>query len=227
MNKKKLVTTLGSLALVGAIGVGATLAYLTDQTANVTNTFNLSDKTTIYLDEQNMANPNGDRIDHNEYIDVIPGMSYDKDPTVTVANANVRQYVFMAVKENDNVSYVYDDDNWIKVSTEADENNGFTIYRYKDIVNAQTTDNEETGRGVYKEGIQLPALFTEVTINETIEHDNDHPKQNLGQLLIRAASIQADGLNAPSGTSDENFALQQVKNGLTDFSEQTPAEPTE
>ncbi len=222
MNKKKLVTTLGSLALVGAIGVGATLAYLTDQTTNVTNTFNLSDKTTIYLDEQDMTDTDGARIDHNEYNDVIPGMPYDKDPTVTVANANVRQYVFMAVKENDNISYVYDDQNWIKVSDDGAE---ISIYRYKAIVDNSTTDNDDTGRGVYKEGIQLPALFTEVTIAETIEHDSEHSKRNLGQLLIRAASIQADGLDAPEGKTDEEFALEKVISGLTDFTtQQTPTE---
>ena len=38
-NKKKLITTIASLALVGAISIGATLAYLSAQTDVMTNTF--------------------------------------------------------------------------------------------------------------------------------------------------------------------------------------------
>lgn len=39
MKKTKLVTMLGAVALIGAIGVGSTFAYLTSTTGTVTNTF--------------------------------------------------------------------------------------------------------------------------------------------------------------------------------------------
>ncbi len=51
MNKKKLVTTFGSLALVGVIGVGASLAYLSDKTNTLTNTFTIGSNIDITLDE--------------------------------------------------------------------------------------------------------------------------------------------------------------------------------
>ena len=51
MNKKKLGVTLGSLALVGAIGFGATLAYLSDTAGTLTNTFVVGDNISIELDE--------------------------------------------------------------------------------------------------------------------------------------------------------------------------------
>ena len=38
-NKKKIITAIASLALVGAISIGATLAYLSAQTQTMTNTF--------------------------------------------------------------------------------------------------------------------------------------------------------------------------------------------
>ena len=52
MNKKKLGVTLGSLALVGAIGFGATLAYLSDQTQTLNNTFVIGDKIDIELEKK-------------------------------------------------------------------------------------------------------------------------------------------------------------------------------
>ena len=39
MKKTKLLTTLGAVALIGAIGVGSTFAYLTSETGVVKNTF--------------------------------------------------------------------------------------------------------------------------------------------------------------------------------------------
>lgn len=46
---KKLVITLVSVALVGAVGVGSTLAYLTAKTETVTNTFTVGD---VFYDEE-------------------------------------------------------------------------------------------------------------------------------------------------------------------------------
>ena len=39
MKKTKLVTMLGAISLIGAIGAGSTFAYLTSTTGTVTNTF--------------------------------------------------------------------------------------------------------------------------------------------------------------------------------------------
>lgn len=39
MKKTKLVTLLGAISLIGAIGAGSTFAYLTSTTGTVTNTF--------------------------------------------------------------------------------------------------------------------------------------------------------------------------------------------
>ena len=39
MKKTKLVTLLGAISLLGAIGAGSTFAYLTSTTGTVTNTF--------------------------------------------------------------------------------------------------------------------------------------------------------------------------------------------
>ena len=50
MKKAKLLTMLGAVALIGAIGVGSTLAYLSSTTDEVVNTFTVGE-VKITLDE--------------------------------------------------------------------------------------------------------------------------------------------------------------------------------
>ena len=78
MNKKKLYTLVGSLVLVGAIGVGATLAYFTDNDV-ATNVVTMG-HVDIDLDEPNYT-PGID----NVMEDLVPGETITKDPTITVA----------------------------------------------------------------------------------------------------------------------------------------------
>lgn len=49
-SKKKLITLITSIALIAAVGVGATLAYLTATTGTVTNTFTVGSYAESALD---------------------------------------------------------------------------------------------------------------------------------------------------------------------------------
>lgn len=78
--KKKIIALCLCVALaVVAIG-GATLAYFTD-TDEAKNTFTVGN-VEIKLDETNVDDPQGDRVQENSY-KLIPGVSYVKDPTIT------------------------------------------------------------------------------------------------------------------------------------------------
>ena len=108
MNKKKLITMLTALALVGAIGVGATLAYLSDKTAELTNTFKFAENGIgIELDEATIGDDNKAKDHDNDrtpagggqtYDNIIPGMEMDKDPTVTITANSLNCNVFVSVK---------------------------------------------------------------------------------------------------------------------------------
>lgn len=81
MNKKKLLTLIGCLALVGMIGVGATLAYMTDNdTAKNVITMGHVD---IDLTEPNYK-PTTPTENGGEITKVKPGDTIEKDPTITV-----------------------------------------------------------------------------------------------------------------------------------------------
>jgi hypothetical protein len=86
--RKKLLITIACLSCILCIMVTGTIAWLTDETGTVTNTFTPS-KIDIDLVETTGG----------EY-QMIPGKSYTKDPTVKVAASSEACYVFVQVVED-------------------------------------------------------------------------------------------------------------------------------
>ena len=88
MKKKTILVAAIAVMLVAALVVGGTLAYFTD-TKTADNTFTMGN-VAITLDETN-ADPNAPtgsgRVTENAYT-VYPGLTVDKDPTVTNVGAN-------------------------------------------------------------------------------------------------------------------------------------------
>lgn len=123
MNKKKLAKLGVSLALVGAIGVGSTLAYLSSQSERLKNSIVIGDgfndndptKPAIILDETFWKNSPEDvnhnkspyddekTCDGNTYSNVLAGSTLTKDPTVRVRADSPEAYVFIKVKGLDSL----------------------------------------------------------------------------------------------------------------------------
>lgn len=93
---KALLLTLCAVLLVAASVLG-TMAYLTSS-AEVKNTFTVG-KVEIKLDETDVTNPTGSRVQANSY-KLMPGTTYTKDPTVTVKAGSEESYVRMKVTFN-------------------------------------------------------------------------------------------------------------------------------
>lgn len=116
MKARKILVSVAALALVAAISIGGTLAWLTDKTVDVVNTFTVGN-VNIKLDEAKVNDEGkpidkqgnvvdvkepadlakADRIKGNEYKEVMPGYTYTKDPTVTVLEGSENCYVRMYV----------------------------------------------------------------------------------------------------------------------------------
>lgn len=183
MNKKSFVMMLVTICLIAVVGVGATLAYLTDTTEVLENKFTLG-KVDIEIDE-----PDWD----GDPEDIVPGQAFDKDPTVTVIKNSVDSYVFMSVKgidEMEAAGFAIDGINaaWVK----ADGTNGKDgIYVYSDengpkVVAKQDTDNE------------LAPLFEKVTyLGENTENEGGEY-----EILVKAAAVQASG--------DEGYTYEEA-----------------
>lgn len=103
MTKMKKVTAvvLSAILLVTAT-VAATVAYLTDSTDEVVNTFTLGD-VVVTLDETDLET--GERKNEGNAYQVIPGNSYLKDPKVSVVGTNVDCWLFVKFVEGDAQTY--------------------------------------------------------------------------------------------------------------------------
>lgn len=95
--KKKLTTVL-AIVLVVALSVAGTYAYLTSKTATITNTFTVG-KVNIDLKETFNTDADGDGTKDCWKMQLIPGTSAVKDPTVTVKANSEKCYLFVKFEE--------------------------------------------------------------------------------------------------------------------------------
>lgn len=100
---RRILLLLACAVLLVSLSVGATLAYLTSTTETVKNTFTVGN-VVITLDETNTdkfdqfgsPNESAARDNGNKY-NLLPGMSYTKDPQVHVLAGSEKCYVRMMV----------------------------------------------------------------------------------------------------------------------------------
>lgn len=182
MNKKKLLTLAVAVALVGAVGVGSTLAYFTDKD-DAQNVITMG-HVDIDLDEPGFDN---DDDEHDNTIGgVVPGDVITKDPTITVAedseDAYIRAKVVMGSTLTDTQKVALlaniniDTTKWYYNSTDG-------YYYYKDIVTA--------GNKV--------VLFDTVTIPETWGNETADLTFTID---VSAEAIQADNFTPTKNAQD-------------------------
>ncbi|MCI6999233.1 MAG: SipW-dependent-type signal peptide-containing protein [Clostridiales bacterium] len=196
---KALLLMLCAVLLVAASVLG-TMAYLTS-TDTVTNTFTVG-KVQIKLDEA-AVNPDGtlvegaERVKANNY-KLLPGLTYAKDPMVTVLKGSERAYVKMTVtfsnaKELDaifapngadmtSIFNGYSSTNWIYRGNTEDTGANTRTYEfwYKEAVAATNAD------------VALDALFDSITIPGTINNTQLDTIKDM-TITVNAYAIQADG----------------------------------
>lgn len=171
-NKKKLITTIASLALVGAISIGATLAYLNAQSQQMTNTFTPKDggrNISIELREPGWdgynfgegESPDGSTVNPtykgdkealglNEAKEFSPGDVIAKDPTV---KNTCGQDVWVAVTVDKTGLPSYASLNWDKTKWDIVGESGNTVIAY---YRTKVTTNGTTS-----------PVFSQVTISDT------------------------------------------------------------
>lgn len=199
MKKKNILTAAVSAALVAVLAVGATLAYLTDNSGTVSNKFQM-DGLTITLKENasvpagefykiqensiTAAKPNTNPINGTDkgviYTEILPGATVAKNPYVTVSADNAHAYVYTYVEgvttNSDDLLYTTWSKGWEPVA--AAELNG-TLLR----------------REVAKDAAGTYDVFTQVHVN----FDADGTEA-LNEISIGAFAHQADHVD--SDTAD-------------------------
>lgn len=176
---KKTLTIILAFALVIAMSVAGTVAYLTSQDS-VTNTFTVG-KVKITLDEAKV-DANGaavtpeERVETNSY-KLIPGHAYTKDPIIHVDASSEKCWLF--VKVENGISAIEDSENTIAAQL-AD--NGWSAVTGADGVYA------------YKESV---AGGTDVDVFGSFKIAGNAAVANYAdaKVVVTAYAVQADGFN--------------------------------
>lgn len=189
--KKKIIALCLVVALAATAIVGGTLAYFTDTTDKMVNTFTVGN---VDIDLEEPAWKPGDT--HT----LMPGTSYQKDPTITVSEKSQDAYVFLEMTFNKYNSLL-----WVMAAdASADTSIDFTIYdadgdikdAFKNeagkfstskFVEALSKDNNLLNRIVGK-------WFTGINASDWAVKFYDMGKVNTNLMTIRLAYIGGDDI---------------------------------
>lgn len=127
---KAMVMILAVMLIVG-ISVGGTLAWLSDSTTEVKNTFTTSD-----IDIELNETTGGE----NKEFKMVPGYTIEKDPTVKVIKGSEKCYLFVKVEKSENFDtfMTYEmADGWIQL---MDKNGAKVVNVFYRVVDAAEAD---------------------------------------------------------------------------------------
>ena len=207
MKKSKvLILSLCAAILVAASAFG-TLAYLTSE-ATVTNTFTVG-QVKLKLDEVKVTSdgrPDGsERVQANNY-HLLPGMTYTKDPTITILKGSEEAYVRMLVTIDhynelktifgdsflpQNYVSGWDNTTWACTGSKADTTNNSVTYEFRYY---DTTNNKATVKPSATEDLILDALFDTISVPGNVTGEQLETINNLNITIVGHA-IQAAGFD--------------------------------
>ena len=211
-SEKVLMILLVAVVLIGC-AVGGTIAYFTDKTETVTNTFTVGDIGELTLSEEGAT---GDTDKTQEFI-IVPGIDLVKDPIVTYTPntneeyRNLDAYVFVEITTSDwaysNKAYTINNGTDTLVSwTVADElthlntttTDGVTKTIFYKVVNAADDQGNvvTTATDIH---VMKPIANTSVE-NATIDVSTEITIENIADIaakadaiVFKAYAIQKDG----------------------------------
>lgn len=172
--KKKLTTVL-AIVLVVALSVAGTYAYLTDKTATIKNTFTVGN-VNITLTETWNTDTDGNGEPDAWKMQLIPGTSAVKDPTVTVLGGSEKCYLFVKFEEKNSpttyltyTSTLTDANGWTKLEGEsnvwyrvvdkADTNTSFVLLQADNKGNMVTVKDSVTNTNM-EEAAKAELVYT-------------------------------------------------------------------
>lgn len=181
---KALLLTLCAALLVCAT-VLATMAFLTD-TAEVTNTFTVGN-VAITLDEA-VVDKNGqateERTETGNRYKLIPGKTYDKDPTVTVATGSEDCYLFVKVENDIANALISTSTNDTKTIADQMEDNGWTLLSGSSNIYYQ--------QDAKKADDKVP-VFSTFTVSSNVADLSTYDGKT---IIVTAYAVQADGFSS-------------------------------
>lgn len=198
--KKKVISIIVSVALIAAIGIAATLAYLSDTAGTVENTFTVGniniELKEAQVDKDGQALTSGATTTAGNAYHLIPGLTVDKNPFVTVVKGSENAYVYIrlsgmdAFLESDsNLSVTgFNNNVWIPIG--LDTIDGYDgLYRYAIAIDASATLTD----------ISTVPLFTKITYGM----DGTGGDLEVDTISLDAAAIQVYGFDSVDDVDEE------------------------
>jgi len=214
---RRFVLTMTLMLVAVVVSIGGTIAWLTDETPDVVNTFspsNIDIWMTETVNGQLQSTQNENTISKND-LKMVPGSVLDKDPKVWLEGGSEDCYVFLKVTEGINlenfISYDVNPANW-KEYHAAD---GVYYCEAKDI----TSDRGISVIGYYaKENDPESFVKDKVFVNTGVtkaDMDGLHPQASeeadrYPTLTFKAAAVQMANI------ADVDEAYKQVKEFLAE-----------
>lgn len=139
---RRIAMTVALVLVVALASIGGTIAWLTDTTNEVTNTFTVGDIDIELTETPNADDPKDEdtELDHWE-AKLVPGNSYVKDPKVTVKAGSEKCWLFVEVTTAGSIEYIDYEINavgWRKGTGEGGD--GIPANVYYRIVDTNTVD---------------------------------------------------------------------------------------
>ena len=173
---KKALFIMLSAALIVCSTVAGTLAWLTDTTEPVVNTFTVGDINITLTESENLD------------LKMVPGQTITKDPKVTVKDGSEACWLFVKIEKSAN----FDDfmtfemaDGWIALA----EQDG--VY-YREVA----TTTADTDISVLKDNkVMVLDTVTKAMLEGVKNADDGTPNENAPTLTFTAYAVQKDGIN--------------------------------
>lgn len=111
LRNRRIAMTVALVLVVALASIGGTIAWLTDTTNEVTNTFTVGDINIELTETPNADSDDQDTENDHWEAKLVPGSTYAKDPKVTVKANSEKCWLFVEVTEENNpqsyLSYTY------------------------------------------------------------------------------------------------------------------------
>lgn len=193
-NARRILLLVGLMSLVAVISIGGTIAWLTDKTDAVTNTFTTAN---IDIDLDETKAPNGANLAANEKWEakLVPGTTYDKDPKVTVKAGSEACWLFVHVDaQNNAITETVDGtektviDQIVKFNVASGWNavTGHAGYYYRSVTANEASEQSFTVLADNK-----------VVISEALTKEQEKALKVAGKepkIVITAAAVQSDNV---------------------------------
>lgn len=206
MVNKKLRNTIIAVSLIAVVGIGGTLAYLSDRTEEKKNIFTMGEGLTGELKEPSWDGDNfsGDNeitvpteLGMNQAISFTPGRVIKKDPAIANTSTQTSAYV--------GVTITYEEvSTWAELSTFAEI----------DWNTADWTFNSDYTNAVLKEslpaGAKTPTLFNTVTIKKSAvadesKADANHPLMKDFNIVLNGYLVQSENTGTAANALNAEF----------------------